>query len=201
MKIQSCGSTVGFSFNQRGSADHPLCRPTMLRHASSVGWVSDDAFNPGVRSLFPSSHISHDFLQMYRCGIVIWRCMKWLVGEMRNSKPIYCLMHKVYVTSKLSQNQNPEALVWPWPSKSWHTPRLFDDFKGTMAPSPKSEGGGTAKRLALREPIICEWCGELEPPSHPKQCKLRASESMRKTTRATTGNNQHLSYWENAEQM
>lgn len=38
-----------------------------------------------------------------------------------------------------------------------------------------SSVGGGSKR-ALREPIICEWCGELEPPTHPKQCKLRLVE-------------------------
>lgn len=38
-----------------------------------------------------------------------------------------------------------------------------------------SSVGCTAKR-PLREPIICEWCGELEPPTHPKQCKLRLVE-------------------------
>lgn len=47
----------------------------------------------------------------------------------------------------------------------------------TMLRHASSVGGGTAKRLlALREPIICEWCGELEPPTHPKQCKLRLVE-------------------------
>lgn len=38
-----------------------------------------------------------------------------------------------------------------------------------------SSVGCTAKR-PLCEPIICEWCGELEPPTHPKQCKLRLVE-------------------------
>jgi len=42
----------------------------------------------------------------------------------------------------------------------------------------RHRAGGGSKR-ALREPIICEWCGELEPPTHPKQCKLRAFAPMK----------------------
>lgn len=58
------------------------------------------------------------------------------------------------------------------------TPKLIippeSEEQPMMLRHASSVGGGSKR--ALREPIICEWCGELEPPTHPKQCKLRLVE-------------------------
>ncbi|CAK9118007.1 unnamed protein product, partial [Durusdinium trenchii] len=40
-------------------------------------------------------------------------------------------------------------------------------------PSTVATGSEVRKRW---EPQPCPWCGELEPPTHPKQCKLRLVE-------------------------
>ncbi|CAE7496957.1 MRL1 [Symbiodinium sp. CCMP2456] len=44
------------------------------------------------------------------------------------------------------------------------------------APSPKRSPSGHERWKARREPQECPWCGCMEPPTHPKQCKLRMVE-------------------------
>jgi len=46
----------------------------------------------------------------------------------------------------------------------------------TLALSPKRSPSGHERWKARREPQECPWCGCMEPPTHPKQCKLRMVE-------------------------
>lgn len=74
-------------------------------------------------------------------------------------------------------NQKSEPIPWgrkppwlPWLSgclwRVWLVVPMIRRWKFSGAPS---------RRLSA-EPIPCPWCGELEAPTHPKQCKLRCLE-------------------------
>ena len=74
-------------------------------------------------------------------------------------------------------NQKSEPIPWgrkppwlPWMSgclwRVWLVVPMIRRWKFSGAPS---------RRLSA-EPIPCPWCGELEAPTHPKQCKLRCLE-------------------------
>mmetsp|Transcript_48737 Transcript_48737/g.113790 ORF Transcript_48737/g.113790 Transcript_48737/m.113790 type:complete len:635 (-) Transcript_48737:261-2165(-) len=54
---------------------------------------------------------------------------------------------------------------------------LTEPDQQAKAPTPKaspSQGHGNGK--LKREPVECPWCGAMEAPTHPKQCKLRLVE-------------------------
>lgn len=54
------------------------------------------------------------------------------------------------------------------------TPSLPEDVP--LLPVKHAPSAGAPSRRLSAEPIPCPWCGELEAPTHPKQCKLRLVE-------------------------